>query len=67
MKRSFIAKKFMAFLLAFAMIFSALPFNAFADDAPASGEPTKVSVDFTAQAEGAFLCAPQFGVEVSSD
>ena len=67
MKRSFIAKKFMAFLLAFAMIFSSLPLTAFADDAPASSEPTTVSVDFTAQAEGAFLCAPQFGVEVSSD
>lgn len=56
------AKGFLSLLLAAAMILSLAPVSAFADDTVKS-----VTANFTAQADGEFLCAPQFGAEVCSD
>ena len=60
-------KRFAALLLALAMVLGLLPTAALAAEGEEEAEPATVTVDFTAQAEGAFLCAPQFGVEVSGD
>ena len=62
-------KRILSLLLVFIMLLGTLPVSAMADEGtqePVTPPPTTVTVDFTAQAEGAFLCAPQFGVEVSS-
>ena len=55
-------KRVLSLLMAFVMVISLLP----ATTRAAENNEATVTVDFTAQAEGAFLCAPQFGVEVSS-
>ena len=60
-------KRFAALLLALAMVLGLLPTAALAAEGEEEAGPATVTVDFTAQAEGAFLCAPQFGVEVSGD
>ncbi len=60
-------KKFLAMLLCLSLIFNMLPLSAFADEAVGQAAPVTAKVDFTAQAAGAFLLAPQFDVEVSSD
>jgi hypothetical protein len=52
-------KRFLAFLLTFAMIFSMMPLTAFAAD-------ESVNVDFSAQMANGFLCAPQNDTEVSA-
>ena len=56
------SKGFLSLLLAVAMILSLAPVSAFADDTVKS-----VTANFTAQADGEFLCAPQLGAEVRSD
>lgn len=55
-------KRVLSLLMAFVMVISLLP----ATTRAAETNEATVTVDFTAQAGGAFLCAPQFGVEVSS-
>ena len=60
-------KRITSLLLAFMMLVSLLPTAALASDgAKTPPAAATVSVNFTAQAEGAFRFAPQFGVEVSS-
>lgn len=67
--------RILVILIAVMMVFTMMPSMAFADvegnaGAEATGvtsTPTTAKVNFTAQAAGAFLIAPQFGVEVSSD
>lgn len=58
--------RYLSLLLVFAMVFCMLPLSVFAES-EAQLQPTSVNVNITAQTEGAFLCAPQFNVEVSSD
>lgn len=64
-------RRVLCLLLAVIMVFGLLPTMALADDEQEPVNPpaqaTTVEVDFTAQTYGAFLCAPQFGVEVSSN
>ena len=50
------------------LVLGLLPTAALAENetSAASAQETTATVNFTAQAEGAFLCAPQFNVEVSS-
>ncbi|SBW04877.1 exported hypothetical protein [uncultured Eubacteriales bacterium] len=43
------------------------PLNALEEEPADGGETTAITVDFTAQAANAFLCAPQLGIEVTSD
>ncbi len=62
-------KKTLVVLMAMIMVFTYMPGMAWAagdDETPTSGTTT-ATVNFTAQAEGSFLVAPQFGVSVSSD
>ena len=57
-------KRALSLLMSLVMLVSMLPTTAWAAD---TTETTTVNVDFTAQAAGAFLIAPQFNVAVSSD
>lgn len=56
------SKRFLSVLLLLVMIINTAPISVFAVDTPQN-----VNVNFTAQANGEFLCAPQIGVSVSSD
>lgn len=58
-----VSSKILAILLSFAVVLSMMPGMAFAD---VEGSIT-AKVRFTSQAEGAFLHAPQYDVEVSSN
>ena len=60
-------KRALSLLMSLVMLVSMLPTTAWAADTTETTTPTKVKVDFTAQAEGAFLIAPQFNVEVASN
>ena len=60
-------KRALSLLMSLVMLVSMLPTTAWAADTTETTTPHTVKVDFTAQAEGAFLIAPQFDVEVSSD
>ena len=60
-------KRALSLLMSLVMLVSMLPTTAWAADTTETTTPTTVKVDFTAQAAGAFLIAPQFNVEVSSD
>ena len=60
-------KRALSLLMSLVMLVSMLPTTAWAADTTENTTPTTVNVDFTAQAAGAFLIAPQFNVEVSSD
>lgn len=60
-------KRALSLLMSLVMLVSMLPTTAWAADTTETTMPTKVNVDFTAQEAGAFLIAPQFNVEVSSD
>lgn len=60
-------KRALSLLMSLVMLVSMLPTTAWAADTTETTTPTKVNVDFTAQAKGAFLIAPQFNVAVSSD
>lgn len=57
-------KRALSLLMSLVMLVSMLPTTAWAAD---TTETKTVNVDFTAQAAGAFLIAPQFNVAVSSD
>lgn len=57
-------KKILSLLLSFVMLFSTVPFTTYAGDA---SSVVSAEVHMTAQANGAFLCAPQMNVSVSSD
>lgn len=57
-------KRALSLLMSLVMLVSMLPTTAWAAD---TTETTTVNVDFTAQAAGAFLIAPQFNVEVASN
>ena len=61
-------KRVLSLLLTCVMLLGLLPATALADnEAPTTpAQETTATVNFTAQAAGAFLCAPQFDVEVSS-
>ncbi len=59
-------KRALSLLMSLVMLVSMLPTTAWAAEEETT-TPTTVNVDFTAQAEGAFLIAPQFDVAVSSD
>lgn len=59
-------KRALSLLMSLVMLVSMLPTTAWAADEETT-TPTTVNVDFTAQAEGNFLIAPQFNVAVSSD
>lgn len=58
-------KRALSLLMSLVMLVSMLPTTAWAADTTKTTTPTTVNVDFTAQAEGAFLIAPQFNVAVS--
>ena len=58
-------KRWISLVLTLAMVLGLIPGTALAVDAENSAATATVS--FTAQAEGAFLCAPQMDVEVSGD
>lgn len=60
-------KRALSLLMSLVMLVSMLPTTAWAADTTETTTPNTVNVDFTAQAEGAFLIAPQFDVAVSSD
>ena len=60
-------KRALSLLMSLVMLVSMLPTTAWAADTTKTTTPTTVNVDFTAQEAGAFLIAPQFNVEVSSD
>ncbi len=60
-------KRALSLLMSLVMLVSMLPTTAWAADETETTTPTKVNVDFTAQAAGAFLIAPQFNVEVASN
>lgn len=60
-------KRALSLLMSLVMLVSMLPTTAWAADTTETTRPTTVNVDFTAQAAGTFLIAPQFNVEVSSD
>ena len=60
-------KRALSLLMSLVMLVSMLPTTAWAADTTETTTPTKVNVDFTAQAAGAFLIAPQFNVEVASN
>lgn len=60
-------KRALSLLMSLVMLVSMLPTTAWAADATETTMPPTVNVDFTAQAKGAFLIAPQFNVAVSSD
>ena len=60
-------KRALSLLMSLVMLISMLPTTAWAADETETKTPPTVKVDFTAQAAGAFLIAPQFDVEVSSD
>lgn len=60
-------KRALSLLMSLVMLVSMLPTTAWAADTTETTRPTTVNVDFTAQAEGAFLIAPQFNVEVASN
>lgn len=55
-------KRILSLLLTLVMVFSLIPTTAWADDTTVSA-----SVNIIAQAEGAFLVAPQYNVTVNSD
>lgn len=59
-------KKLLSFLLCMILVLSFFPTAAFADGGESSSTPS-VTIDFTAQAAGAFLCAPAFDVTVAGD
>lgn len=59
-------KRALSLLMSLVMLVSMLPTTAWAVDEETT-TPTTVNVDFTAQAAGAFLIAPQFNVEVASN
>ena len=62
-------KRVVSLLLACVMLLGLLPAAALAssgENPTPSAAATSAKVNFTAQAAGAFLCAPQFDVEVSS-
>ncbi len=62
-------KRVVSLLLACVMLLGLLPATVLASSGEAptpSTAATSANVNFTAQAAGAFLCAPQFDVEVSS-
>ena len=60
-------KRALSLLMSLVMLVSMLPTTAWAADTTETTRPTTVNVDFTAQAAGAFLIAPQFNVEVASN
>ena len=60
-------KRALSLLMSLVMLVSMLPTTAWAADETETTRPTTVNVDFTAQAAGAFLIAPQFNVEVASN
>ena len=61
-------KRALSLLMAVLMVVGLLPATARAAGETENTTPTTtVNVDFTAQAAGAFLCAPQFNVAVSSN
>lgn len=60
-------KRILSLVMALVLAVGLLPVGAMATESTENTNATSVTVDFTAQADGAFLCAPQFGVEVSSD
>lgn len=60
-------KRALSLLMSLVMLVSMLPTTAWAADTTETTTPTTVNVDFTAQAAGAFLIAPQFNVEVASN
>lgn len=60
-------KRALSLLMSLVMLVSMLPTTAWAADTTKTTTPTTVKVDFTAQAAGAFLIAPQFNVEVASN
>ena len=60
-------KRALSLLMSLVMLVSMLPTTAWAADETETTTPTKVNVDFTAQAAGGFLIPPQFNVEVFSD
>lgn len=60
-------KRALSLLMSLVMLVSMLPTTAWAAEENVTTTPTTVNVDFTAQAKGAFLIAPQFNVAVSSD
>lgn len=60
-------KRALSLLMSLVMLVSMLPTTAWAADTTEPTTPTMVKVDFTAQAAGAFLIAPQFNVEVASN
>ena len=60
-------KRALSLLMSLVMLVSMLPTTAWAADTTETTTPPTVNVDFTAQAKGAFLIAPQFNVAVSSD
>lgn len=60
-------KRALSLLMSLVMLVSMLPTTAWAADETETTTPPTVNVDFTAQAKGAFLIAPQFNVAVSSD
>lgn len=60
-------KRALSLLMSLVMLVSMLPTTAWAADTTETTTPTTVKVDFTAQAAGAFLIAPQFNVEVASN
>ena len=61
-------KRVLSLFLTCMLVLGLLPTAALAENetSAASAQETTATVNFTAQAEGAFLCAPQFNVEVSS-
>ena len=65
-KNSYFSKA-LVILMAIMMVFTMMPSMAFAAGNEGTPAPTTATVNFTAQAAGAFLIAPQFGVSVSSD
>lgn len=55
-------KRILSMLLVLVMLLGLLPVSAFAE-----GNPITASITMTAQANGQFLCDPQFGLTVTSD
>lgn len=60
-------KRALSLLMSLVMLVSMLPTTAWAADTTETTRPAMVKVDFTAQAAGTFLIAPQFNVEVASN
>ncbi len=56
------SKRILSILLTLCMLFSLVPMSVFAD-----GTATTVIVSFSAQGKNAFLCAPRYNVEVTSN